>query len=265
MGEKITIITVSFNAENEIGNTLLSVLQQTYRPLEYILVDGASTDNTNEIIQGYKGKLMDVGIDLRHISEKDKGISDAFNKGIRMASGSLIGILNTGDYYTKDILCLIADKIKSETDVICGDIIWSDSKRGMEYVRRSSSDWSRLQHGMTVMHPSCFVRKSAYKKYGCFDCNYQYAMDFELLSRFWREKAKFQYIPVLVAKMQADGVSDKGSPNMYREIQQILISNGYGNIRAILSIHAKKMHNNLAQWIKNTNYLKDIFLQYKGR
>lgn len=265
MNEKFTIITISLNAEKAIKGTLESVLKQRYRPLEYILVDGASTDRTNEIIQGYIEKFNTAGIEIKHVSEKDSGISDAFNKGISMATGGLIGILNAGDAYNDEVLTMVADAADENDDVLCGDIIWCDSNRGIEYVRKSSSNWSELKHRMSIMHPSCFVKKRTYVCYGGYDCNYKYAMDYELLARFYNQGARFRYLSVPIARMRADGISDKGNPNMYRELQKILISNGNSNIHAFWNVWVLKIRNDMAQFIKNTKPLRMLFLWYKGR
>lgn len=215
-GYKISIVTICMNAEALIQDTITSVINNGM-PVEYIIIDGLSTDRTNDIVEMNRKAAEDAGITLIHISEKDNGISDAFNKGISKASGDIIGLINAGDQLLPGALKKVMDTANAHTaDVIYGDCIWSDVISQMRYIRKSSPDSSKLQHKMVLMHPACFVRKSAYEKYGVFEQQWKYAMDYELMLRFQTKGAEFRYISEPLSLFLGGGTSDM--PVHYREI-----------------------------------------------
>ncbi|WDM33086.1 glycosyltransferase [Priestia megaterium] len=223
---KFSIITISFNAEKTIKNTIESVLNQNYLDYEYIFVDGGSKDSTNEIIEHYKQKLLKKGISVKHISEKDNGISDAFNKGIALAEGEIISILNADDQFLPGALEKVSQEFDSDMDVIYGNCIWNDTLRGIRYIRKSKPFPEQLLYDMVFIHPSTFVRMEAYKKYGVFKIDYKYCMDEELLYRMYKQGASFKYLDIELTLFQAGGVSDNNPWPTWKEGERLAFSYG---------------------------------------
>lgn len=184
---KISIITITYNSEKTIEETILSIINQNYQNIEYIIIDGGSKDNTLNIINKYKTKISKV------ISEPDNGISDAFNKGIREATGDIIGIINSDDILNIDTLNELNNIIEKEPDydVYYGNGIIFDDRRN--HVYKPNNKIEDILKYMFICHPATFVKKSAYERYGMFNVKYKCAMDFELLSRMYLEGAKFKY------------------------------------------------------------------------
>lgn len=211
---KISIITATYNSGKTVGDTLKSVLAQTYHDYELLVVDGASKDNTLEVVKNmeplFEGRM-------RYISEPDKGIYDAMNKGIRMATGDVIGILNSDDFYTSDdALACIAWTLENEkVDAVYGDIHYVDDEDLKKCVRYYSSKPFRrwmMRLGFMPAHPSFYCRKEVYEKYGAFDAeNYRVAADFEnLLRLIFVNKIKTHYINKDFVTMRTGGASSSG-------------------------------------------------------
>ncbi len=211
---KISIITATYNSGKTVGDTLKSVLAQTYHDYELLVVDGASKDNTLEVVK--KMESLFEGR-MRYISEPDKGIYDAMNKGIRMATGDVIGILNSDDFYTSDdALACIAWTLENEkVDAVYGDIHYVDDEDLKKCVRYYSSKPFRrwmMRLGFMPAHPSFYCRKEVYEKYGAFDAeNYRVAADFEnLLRLIFVNKIKTHYISKDFVTMRTGGASSSG-------------------------------------------------------
>lgn len=211
---KISIITATYNSGKTVGDTLKSVLVQTYHDYELLVVDGASKDNTLEVVKKmeplFEGRM-------RYISEPDKGSYDAMNKGIRMATGDVIGILNSDDFYTSDdALACIAWTLENEkVDAVYGDIHYVDDEDLKKCVRYYSSKPFRrwmMRLGFMPAHPSFYCRKEVYEKYGAFDAeNYRVAADFEnLLRLIFVNKIKTHYISKDFVTMRTGGASNSG-------------------------------------------------------
>jgi glycosyltransferase involved in cell wall biosynthesis len=206
----VSIITIVFNGESSIRQTIDSVLRQSYDSIEYIVIDGGSHDGTVSIIREYDAK-----IDYWQ-SEPDKGISDAFNKGIGAARGEFIGLVNAGDWYETDTVKRVVEIFLAEPEVgvVCGVLqFWRGLQR--EYLCRSVP--ALLEREMTVTHPTCFVRASLYHHCGLFATDYKFAMDYELLLRFKRQGGKFLSLESVLANMQHDGVSEENWKRALRE------------------------------------------------
>lgn len=210
-----SIITVCFNSEKTIERTIQSVLNQTYHDFEYIIVDGASTDGTLEIIKKYESLFSGK---MKWISEKDKGIYDAMNKGIRLASGELIGLLNSDDYYESDALEKIA-KAYSHNDysIIYGAVrAVQDGREVMVYVKNHEF----IEQDM-ITHPSCFVSRKIYDKFGVYSLKYPYSADYEFMLRIRKEK-EIQYIKIydIITNFSNGGASN--SVKAYRDTMRLL-------------------------------------------
>lgn len=227
IGEKVSVITISFNSISTIEETFQSVLKQAYRPLEYVLVDGGSIDGTRELIEQYIPLFEAKSVSVNYVSEKDNGISDAFNKGIKRTTGEIIGIINSDDRLADGALEKIARSFsKSTAGVVCGDCLWIDKKNNTEYVRKSKMNLKRLKYDMVLMHPTCFVKKTVYEKYGIFDTSLKYAMDKDLMARFYQNGVRFEYIPEIIAEMSAGGASDVNADKVFNEGIEIAVRNG---------------------------------------
>ena len=235
---KISIITATYNSGKTVGDTLKSVLAQTYHDYELLVVDGASKDNTLEVVKKmeplFEGRM-------RYISEPDKGIYDAMNKGIRMATGDVIGILNSDDFYTSDdaLACIARTLEKEKVDAVYGDIHYVDDEDLKKCVRYYSSKPFRrwmMRLGFMPAHPSFYCRKEVYEKYGAFDAeNYRVAADFEnLLRLIFVNKIKTHYINKDFVTMRTGGASSSGLEShkrIMRDHLKALKKNGvYSNI-----------------------------------
>lgn len=223
---KISIITITYNSEKTLEDTIQSVVRQNYPDLEYIIVDGASKDATLDIVKKYSRVVT------KWISEPDKGISDAFNKGIKLASGELIGIINSDDMLTDNSLNMIAKNIKSETDVIYGNAIMFGGKEG-NYRCKPADSLEVMRKRMAVVHPATFVKKSAYDKYGTFNLKYKCQMDRDLLLRMYVAGANFQYLNEDLAMMRLGGVNQQTYVKQtVPEGIEISIKNGMNPVKA---------------------------------
>jgi len=230
--KKFSIITITYNSEKTLKDTLDSVLNQSYRPLQYILVDGLSTDNTLAIIKEYKKSFDNLGIEFIFVSEKDAGISDAFNKGIHMADGEIIGIINSDDKLCPDALEHIMAAYSDEIGVYYGKCIIFNDHNKDEYVVVPKTDLKSLEKAMPLYHPATFVKKSIYEKYGAFNTQLKYCMDRELLLRFYKNGVLFQYIPKPLAYYREGGVNQMNYKANLREGTRIAIQYGMNPFKA---------------------------------
>lgn len=209
---KITIITAGYNSAATIRDTLQCIASQTYSNIEHIIIDGASKDKTLEIV----GEFPHVA---KVISERDHGIYDAMNKGIQLATGDIIGILNSDDFYSNnEILQIVADTfIKNEVDTCYADLQYVNEKNTSRIVRNwISGDFKRSNFlkGWMPPHPTFFVKKEIYQKYGCFDLELNSAADYELMLRLlYKNKVSTKYIPKVLVKMRNGGQSNASIKN----------------------------------------------------
>lgn len=214
MSMKISIITPAFNSVQTISRTMDAVSGQTVPPFEYIIVDGGSSDGTVELARNHDATTM-------VISEPDEGIADAFNKGIMLAQGDVIGIINADDWYEPDALehCLRCFEGSSDKiDVMHGLIrYWSADCRTEVFFPNEGA----MLKEMTMNHPTVFVRRAAYEKWGSFLSQYRYAMDYELLLRFMIGGARFEQVDAVISNMSRGGVSDTEWYKAYAEVAKI--------------------------------------------
>lgn len=213
---KLSIITVSFNSAATIETTLSSVARQTPAAIEHILVDGGSTDGTLEIIDRYRSGLAHV------FTGPDNGTYDAMNKGIALASGDVIGILNADDFYANDnVIAQIAAVFKDQSvDACYGDLEYVETiltDKVYRYWRSGEYNAERFYHGWMPPHPTFFVRRAFYEKYGSFNLALGSSADYELMLRFLlKHGAKAVYIPDVLVKMRTGGVSNASFRNRLR-------------------------------------------------
>lgn len=214
---KISIITVSFNSSLTIRDTIESVLNQTYTEIEYIIVDGLSSDNTIDIVREYETKFNGR---LHWISEPDKGLYDAMNKGIQMSSGDVIGIVNSDDFYNdKNVIEKIIHIFDTEKslDAVFADLIFV-SQDDTSKVERTwiIGKQKSFKSGWHPAHPTFIVKREVYEKYGFFNLKYKLAADFEIMLRFIeKNNIKIFYLNSYIVRMRLGGASTKGIKNIF--------------------------------------------------
>jgi glycosyltransferase len=217
---KISIITVALNSALYIEDCIKSVVSQAYNDVEHIIVDGGSTDGTLEIIQKHKGDLA------YWVSEPDKGLYDAMNKGINAATGDVIGILNSDDFYiNSNCLSVVANCLAKEAVDSCyADLIYvdeNDAEKGVRYWRAGDYDKRNFKKGWMPPHPTFFVKRKVYEKYGLFNINFPLAADYELMLRFlYKNNVSTVYIPEFLVKMRTGGACRPGLINTFNNMQE---------------------------------------------
>lgn len=201
MKKILSIITVCRNSEKTIEETIKSIIIEKNQHIEYIIIDGASSDTTLSIVNSYK-KDIDI-----IISEKDNGIADAFNKGIKAASGKFIWFINSDDNLQKNTANLLLQKIlRNDYDIYCFSMKIKKNQKEYTIV---NSNHARLFYGMYVAHPATIVSKSTYEKIGFFNENFLYAMDYEFLLRCIKENIRFFSDDLVIIEMNSGGISDR--------------------------------------------------------
>jgi glycosyltransferase involved in cell wall biosynthesis len=235
---KVSIITVSFNSAKTIADTIESVLSQDFPEIEYIIVDGNSSDDTVKIIRQYENRIS------KWISEKDQGMYDAMNKGIAMATGDVIGILNSDDVYMNNhvISDLMALLEKKKAQVVFADLILvdqNDDNKVLRYYDSGHFHPDKFRYGWMPAHPTVFVRRELYQAVGKFSTTYQIAADYEMLIRMLAiQKAPYAYFPKPVVRMRSGGASTAGISRNWilnKEIVRACKENGiYSNMAMLL-------------------------------
>lgn len=211
---KISIITVCLNSEQTIEQTIKSVIDQNDPDYEYIIIDGDSTDSTLDIIRKYQAYIAIL------ISEPDKGIYDAMNKGIALASGDVIGIINSDDWYEPEILKTVRSCFqKSDAGVVYGRL-HRVSENGTVSTR-IPTDIEKIRYEMEIPHPTVFIRKEIYEKYGAFQLKYKIASDYDLMLRLYILGVKFKYQDEVFSNFRLDGVSVRKGKECAKETLMI--------------------------------------------
>lgn len=213
---KISIITITYNSARTLADTIESVLSQDYQNIEYIIIDGLSKDNTLSIIQSYASKYPDT---IKWISEKDNGIYDAMNKGIRMAAGDVIGILNSDDIFTDNqVLSDIAAAFDENVDAVFGNLHFVKADNPYSVVRIwQGSPYRSFSSGWHPAHPTFYVRKEIYEQYGVFDTSFDVSADFELMLRLIEKyRIRTKYINRYMVRMRVGGESTGSIKNIIK-------------------------------------------------
>jgi len=220
---KISIITVVWNNAKTIKYAIDSVLNQTHKNIEYIILDGASTDGTIEIIRSYGDKIS------KFVSEPDKGIYDAMNKGIKLATGDVVGILNSDDFYIDDYVIekVVKEFEEKQVDSVYADLVFvkpDDLSKAVRYYDSSSCGSENFQYALYPAHPTFFVRKWVYDKYGVFKTDYKIGADFDLMARFlYTNNISYSYIKEPLIKMRVGGVSTSFSSIWINALEQLRV------------------------------------------
>jgi glycosyltransferase len=213
---KVSIITISYNSSSTIEKTLKSVASQSYPNIEHIIIDGDSSDNTIEICN----KFHHVS---KIISELDNGVYDAFNKGLMLATGDIIGFLNSDDVFHKeDSLKTILNSFDDNVDCVFGDLIYSNNKNETKRIWKGSKfKKGAFKKGWMPAHPTFYCKRSIYEKYGFFKEEYKIAGDFELMLRFLeKHNIKSKYIPRTIVNMKLGGISNRSLGNIFKILQE---------------------------------------------
>lgn len=210
-GLKLSLVTVVYNAQDTIGQCIESVIRQNYHNLEYIIVDGGSTDNTLQIINQYRSRINIL------ISEPDKGIYDAMNKGIKLASGQIVGTLNADDHFVDhEVLLSVAKAFEQQDiDAVYGDLdIINQHHQVIRKWRSGQCKSSSFNLGFMPPHPTFYCRRNLFEKFGFYSLEYGSAADYELMLRFIHlHKIRSVYLKKVMVKMRDGGVSSKNLKN----------------------------------------------------
>lgn len=215
---KFTIITVTYNSASTLCDAISSVLSQSYCDIEYIVIDGFSQDNTIEMIKCYESKFNGR---LKWLSEKDNGLYDAMNKGFRMATGDIIGILNSDDLLAEvTAIEKVVDCFKSHKNIdgVYADLYYVSQYDTSKIVRHWISGKQRsFKRGWHPAHPTFYVKREVYQKYGLFDLSFKFAADFELMLRLIEKKhIKLVYLPEPLVRMRLGGITSKNISNIIK-------------------------------------------------
>ena len=246
---KISIITVVYNNKDTIQDAIDSALSQEYDDLEYIIVDGASNDGTVEAIKEAVKRYPERSI--KFISEEDDGIYDAMNKGIRLSEGDVVGTLNSDDFYiNNDVISIVINEfISKNVDSIFADLVYvraDDLGKIVRYYSSAGFYPKKMAYGWMPAHPTFFVKKEIYERYGLYKTDYQIAADYELIARFLvNNKVSYSYIPKVLVRMRTGGASTrnlKSSWILNKEILRACAENGVKtNIIKVLSKYPTKI------------------------
>lgn len=253
---KVSIITAVYNNREFIGDCIESVISQSYRDIEYIIIDGGSTDGTIEVIQRYKERIS------KFVSEPDEGIYDAMNKGIRMAEGEIIGILNSDDFYVSDTIIEKVVKTFKEKNCDClwGDIVYVkryDPEKIVRYWKSSEYKEGKFQRGWHPPHPAFFAKKEIYQRHGLFNLDLKISADYQLMLRFLEKyKISSHYIPEVFVKMREGGNSN------WRDIRKVW----RGNLEAYRSFKINGLRvSPLIVFLKPLSKINQLFSRYQPR
>ncbi len=240
----ISIITVCFNSDSTIKNTIDSVLEQKYNNIEYIVIDGGSTDGTVGVVESYGDKIS------KFISERDNGLYDAMNKGLAIATGEVIGILNSDDFYIdENVISKVMKTFEvKQVDSVFADLVFvkaDNLKKVIRYYDSGNFNPDKFAYGWMPAHPTFFVKKEIYQKYGNFEIDYETAADFDILARFlYLHKVSFSYIKEVFVVMRLGGVSTSFNSIWVNSFEQLRACKRYNiktNIFKILSKYPSKL------------------------
>ncbi|MBP1839099.1 glycosyltransferase family 2 protein [Formosa algae] len=249
---KVSIITATYNSEKTIQDCLNSVLSQKYNNIEYIIIDGASSDNTLNIIEDVKQTHTNV----ISMSEPDKGIYDALNKGINRASGDIIGFLHSDDFFaSSETISHIVEAFNDENiDGVYGDLHYINSTNSEKIVRNwKSKSFSKklLKQGWMPAHPTLFLKKSVYLNHGVFNLNFKIAADYDLMLRIFKDDSlSFKYLPEVVTKMRVGGASNRSLKNIWLKTREDYMAVKGNNLGAPVLVICSKNLSKIPQLFK---------------
>lgn len=253
MNPKISIITICFNSEKTLEETIQSIVNQGYDNLEYLIIDGGSKDGTMSIVDKYRDKIAFV------VSEPDKGICDAFNKGIAHATGDIIGIINSDDILLPEALETVSSYYSPDIDVYSGNVLMWNDQNGQTYIRKPTIKFRNIRNSFKACHPARFIARKAYEKYGVYSLEFRYCMDVDLLIRFCKAGAKVIHIDKELTKFRIGATSSDPAFKKKGDIKALVKNNGgtkmdffYRWTKSMFLYYAKRISNKiLGQKITN--------------
>ncbi|WP_159022681.1 glycosyltransferase family 2 protein [Formosa sp. L2A11] len=219
---KVSIITATYNSEKTIEDCFKSVLNQSYDNIEYIIIDGASTDGTLNILETFKQKHKNI----ISVSEPDKGIYDALNKGIEKATGDVVGFLHSDDFFASNetISHIVSAFNLEDIDGVYGDLHYINATNSEKIVRNWKSQpflTKLLKQGWMPAHPTLFLKKAVYIKHGLFNLNFKIAADYDLMLRIFKDVTlQFKYLPEVITKMRVGGASNRSLKNIWLKTRE---------------------------------------------
>ena len=220
---RISVITIAYNSEATIRDTLKSIIQQDYNDFEYIVIDGASTDNTLSIINEYKDKIDKI------ISEPDKGVSDAFNKGIAHATGDLIVIINSDDYMLPHALSDIAKEYRNNDEILATNLYLLDEKHNHQYLLKPSTTFPTVPLFRKPAHQGMYIPKKVYERIGGYDIKLRCPMDLDFLMRAYKAGIPIRHIDITTAVFRFGGLTSQSMVGKRKDYIRLIRSNG-GNV-----------------------------------
>lgn len=241
---KVSIITIAWNSASSIADAINSVVSQTYPDIEYIIVDGKSKDNTVKIVKSYGNKIS------KFVSEPDKGIYDALNKGIKMATGDIVGFMHSDDIFANDkIIEHVVEKFKQkDTDSLYGDLQYvykDDTNKVLRYWKSGEFTIRGLKMGWMPPHPTLYIKRWVYEKYGGFNIEMGISADYDSMLRFLgKYKISTQYLPEVMVKMRVGGASNRSLKNIIkksREDWDSIKRNEFGNAFTLIFKNLRKV------------------------
>ena len=247
---KISIITITYNSAKTLQRSLESVQSQTYKDIEHVIVDGASTDNTKELIETYASQHKNV----RWISEKDNGIYNALNKGIKMATGDVIGFLHSDDVlYAPDSIEQIAAAFQDpKIDVVYGDLQYCKNGKIVRSWKSNEFNPRSLKYGWMPPHPTMYVRKEVYQQVGEYDEWFHIAADYDMMLRIFKGGYQSHYIPQVLVRMETGGASNKNTKARLSKTQEDYIVLKKNHVGAGYLTVACKQLRKLRQFIRKS-------------
>lgn len=250
---RVSIITVTYNADEFLERAINSVLSQTYPGIEYIVIDGNSTDGTKKILGRYKDQIDTL------IFEDDKGLYDAMNKGIFMATGDVIGFLNSDDFFaSEDVVKKVMCSFNSSIDAVYGNLQYVDRNDENKIIRNWTSgdiSESKLMRGWIPPHPTFYVRRQKYNHFGMFNTRYRISSDYDLMVRLLcKNGLKAKYLPEVLVKMRTGGVSNGSLKSFFMKFKEdYLVCRRNGLRLSLLAVILKKIS-------KITQFTSNVFL-----
>ena len=243
---KISLITVCYNSSGTIKDTLESVLKQTYDNYEYLIIDGLSKDNTLDIVKSYESKFNGK---LKIVSEKDNGLYDAMNKGIKLSTGDIVGIINSDDVLAHENVFLNVVNNIGNYDGIYSNLLMLDENLDKPYRLFKSSKVKKVL-GWHMPHPTLYLRKDVYNKYGCFNITYRIAADLDFMLRIIKTDLKFKYYNDYFAYMRSGGLSNNGLKGYYKNFKESYLVLRRHNVKFALISNIYRTFNVFSQRIK---------------
>lgn len=241
---KISVITATWNSARTLEDTIESLIAQDYPDIEYIIIDGSSTDSTLDVIETYGDRVSKV------VSEKDKGIYDALNKGIALATGDVVGFLHSDDVFANErVLSRIAEEFsKGATEAVYGDLDYVSRSDTTKIVRRWVSGRfkrGKFRNGWMPPHPTFYLMRKHYVSFGGFNLKFSIAADYDSMLRYlWQNTINVAYIPEVLIKMRVGGVSNRSLLSIFkktREDRVAMIENGIPPTRGLLCKNLSKI------------------------